>query len=150
MELRLEAPDWKMPVPVIETERLRLRLPRAEDLQSSLALWREPEVYRHITKKPSTEMESWARLMRYAGHWAWLGHGFFAVEEKSTGQYVGEVGSGDFRRDIDAPRMKGVPEIGWVLHPKVHGRGFATEALRAFLKWLDTEFPRIAFWHAKR
>jgi RimJ/RimL family protein N-acetyltransferase len=30
-----------------------------------------------------------------------------------------------------------MPELGWALLPQFHGRGYATEALRAVLAWGD-------------
>ena len=41
---------------------------------------------------PATREEAWARLLRYAGHWALLGYGFWLVEDRTTGSFVGEVG----------------------------------------------------------
>ena len=56
---------------------------------------------------------------------------------KTTGRYAGDVGFADFKREIE-PSIKGVPEIGWVLAPWSHGRGYATEAAQAALRWLES------------
>jgi RimJ/RimL family protein N-acetyltransferase len=48
------------------------------------------------------------------------------------------VGRADFRREITPP-LEGEPEAGWVLAPWAHGRGFATEAVRAMLAWADAQ-----------
>ena len=93
------------PAPVIETERLRLRGHGLDDHASSYALWNDPLVYRYITGAPMAESDSWAKLLRYAGHWALLGFGYWLVEEKATGRFVGEVGFGDFKREIE-PSIK--------------------------------------------
>jgi len=126
-------------VPTIETERLRLRCPRLEDFESCAAMWADAVVTRYIMGKPATREESWARLLRYVGHWAVLGYGFWAVEEKTSGTYLGEIGFAEFQRDIQPP-LVGVPEIGWVLAPHAQGRGNATEAVRAAVAWGDTRF----------
>ena len=34
-------------------------------------------------------------------------------------------------------------ETGWALSPKAHGRGLATEAVSAALKWADQQFPTL-------
>ena len=74
--------------------------------------------------------------MRYAGHWSLLGFGYWAVEEKETGRFVGDVGLSDFRRELPAKlNFSTAPEAGWVLSPAFHGRGYATEAVRAALAW---------------
>jgi RimJ/RimL family protein N-acetyltransferase len=121
---------------VIETARLRLRPHRADDLDAGFALWSNPATVQHISGTPSTRDESWARLLRYAGHWALLGFGYWAVEERASGRFVGDVGLGDFKRALE-PSLDGMPEAGWVLDPTAHGRGYATEAARAALAWAD-------------
>jgi len=123
----------------IDTERLTLRRPRLEDFEEALAMWAEPTVVRYISGKPTTREEMWARLLRYVGHWELLGYGFWVVREKSTGRFVGEVGLADFRRDITPPLGES-KEAGWVLSPWAHGRGFATEAVRAALRWVEDAF----------
>jgi RimJ/RimL family protein N-acetyltransferase len=125
--------------PVIETARLRLRAHRIEDFDASAAMWGDPVVTHFIGGKPSTREEVWGRLLRYAGLWALLGYGYWAVEDKADGQFVGDIGFAEFKRDI-TPSMEGFPEIGWVLSPRIHGRGYATEAVAAALAWGDAHF----------
>jgi RimJ/RimL family protein N-acetyltransferase len=129
-------------VPIIETERLRLRGHCLDDFASSAAMWADPEVYRYIGGKPHTEEECWTRLLRYLGHWALLGFGYWVVEEKATGNFVGEVGFADYKRDLQ-PSLKGVPEIGWVLASHAHVKGYATEAVRAVIAWGDAHFGLV-------
>jgi RimJ/RimL family protein N-acetyltransferase len=123
-------------VPVIETERLRLRGHRPEDFADCAAMWADPVVTRYIGGKPLSEEDVWARTLRYVGHWAWLGFGYWVVEEKSTGNFAGEMGFSDWKREIE-PSLKDVPELGWVLATRVHGKGYATEAVRAAMAWGD-------------
>jgi RimJ/RimL family protein N-acetyltransferase len=40
-----------------------------------------------------------------------------------------------------SPSIEGTPETGWVLMPRAHGRGYATEAVRAALGWADSHLP---------
>lgn len=123
-------------VPVLTTERLILRANTAEDFDDCAALWGDPQVVRHISGVPSTPMESWMRLQRYAGHWALMGYGFWAVEERESGRYVGEVGLAQFKRGVGT-RFDTAPEAGWVLAPWSHGKGYATEAVTAALAWSE-------------
>jgi RimJ/RimL family protein N-acetyltransferase len=120
--------------PTIETERLRLRAHRLEDYPALLATWSDPVVYRHIGGQPATPQDAWARLLRYGGLWSLLGYGYWAIEEKHSGIFVGDIGYADFRRDI-TPSLDGMPELGWVLASAAHGRGYATEALAAVSEW---------------
>jgi RimJ/RimL family protein N-acetyltransferase len=127
------APD----IPVVETERLRLRGHRADDLQACMAIWSDPEVVRYIMPKPLGLEDVWARLLRYVGHWALLGYGFWAVEEKATGEMIGDLGMAEFKRDV-VPQFDRLPELGWVLARKAQGKGYATEAVSAALRWGET------------
>jgi RimJ/RimL family protein N-acetyltransferase len=105
-------------------------------------MWADPIVTRHIGGRPLTEEESWTRLLRYIGHWALLGFGYWVVEEKATGRFIGEVGFADYKRDVE-PWLKTIPEIGWVFRADSHGKGHATEAVRAATAWGDLHFgPR--------
>jgi RimJ/RimL family protein N-acetyltransferase len=122
--------------PTVETERLVLRGYRLEDFPHVAAAWADPEVVRYIGGV-SSEEQSWARVLRNVGLWPMLGYGYWAATEKGTGRYVGDVGLADFKRDIE-PSLKGVPEIGWVLARWSHGRGYATEAAQAVLRWLES------------
>jgi RimJ/RimL family protein N-acetyltransferase len=126
-------------VPVIETERLRLRGHRLDDFIHCAAMWADPDVTRYIGGKPLTEEESWTRLLRYVGHWWLLGFGYWVVEEKATGNFAGEIGFADYKRDLESS-LKGVPEIGWVLASPAQGKGYATEAVRAAVEWGDAHF----------
>lgn len=123
-------------VPVIHTERLTLRAHRLEDYEDCCAMWGDPIVTQHIGGKPSTRQQTWSRILSYAGHWALLGFGYWVIEDTATGQFAGEVGFADFKRDI-APSMRGVPEVGYALSPAFHGRGYATEAIRAAIEWME-------------
>ena len=134
--------DVAAQIPVIETERLIMRGYRLGDFPSCVAMWGDPLVTRYIGGKPASEADAWRKLVFYTGHWALLGFGFWALEEKATGSFVGEAGFGDFKRDIQ-PSLQGIPEIGWVLTPSAHGRGLATEAVRAAVDWGARHFGPV-------
>jgi RimJ/RimL family protein N-acetyltransferase len=124
--------------PRLETDRLILDAHRPADLEPLAALWSDPNIAAAIGIKPSTRHESWSRLLRYRGLWPLLGFGYWAIREKPTSRYLGDIGFADFHRDY-APSIEGLPEAGWALLPTAHGQGLATEALRAALAWLDAQ-----------
>ena len=126
--------------PTLETARLRLRPHRREDYSDCCAMWADPVVVRFIGGKPSTAQQTWSRLLNYMGHWRAMGYGYWAIEEKSTGQFIGEIGFADFKREIDS-RMQNVPELGFALVSAAHGKGYGTEAVRAVLEWGDVHLP---------
>lgn len=123
------------------TERLVLRPYVLADLPDLTAMWSDPGVTRHILRGARvTQNDVWFRLLRYVGHWTLQGFGFFAVRERATGAFVGDVGLMDFRREM-SPALE-VPECGWVLVASAHGKGYATEAVTAVTAWADTRFAR--------
>jgi RimJ/RimL family protein N-acetyltransferase len=126
-------------VPAIDTERLILRGHTLADFDDSRALWADPDVTRHIGGRPQSREESWTRLLRYIGHWALLGFGYWVIRERDSDRFVGEVGFAEYRREIDPP-IEGAPEAGWVLVPAAHGKGYATEAVSAALAWGESAF----------
>ena len=130
-------------IPVIETERLRMRGHLVSDLDAVAAMWGDPEVTRYISGKPATREESWARLVRYVGHWALMGYGFWLIEEKATRRFVGEAGFADFKREME-PHLD-APEQGWAMARWAQGQGFASEALAAQLAWAEDHFGRVPF-----
>jgi len=122
--------------PTLETERLRLRPQRVEDFDDSATLWSDPQVVRYIGGRASTREECWSRVLRNFGLWPALGYGYWVIEERASDRFVGQAGFADFKRDL-TPSFDGTPEAGWVLAPWSHGKGYASEAMRAALAWLD-------------
>ena len=69
-----------------------------------------------------------------------LGFGFFAIEERATGLFVGEAGFHDLHREME-PSIEGTLEAGWALMSNGQGWGYATEAMTAAINWADSAFP---------
>jgi len=129
-------------IPTIETERLILRGHTPEDFPAFAAMWADPVVTRFIGGAPLAEEDAWSKYLRVAGHWALLGYGFWSIVEKASGQRVGEAGILNVKRDTN-PSFRDVPEIGWGLLPAVHGKGYATEAVKAILEWAEDRFGKV-------
>ncbi|PJG47494.1 GNAT family N-acetyltransferase [Sphingobium sp. LB126] len=121
--------------PVLETDRLILRPHRVEDFPACRLLWGDPAVVRHIGGQVQDAQAVWFRMLRYAGMWSLLGYGMWALEDRTTGAFLGEAGLLSSARGL--PELEGVPEAGWVLAPAAWGGGFAVEAMQAVLHWAD-------------
>lgn len=126
-------------IPTLETERLRLRPYVPGDFDRYAQMWAEADVVRFIGGKPFDRETSWSRFVRQRGMWAMMGFGFFAIEEKATGQFVGEAGFHEMHRTI-TPSIEGTLEAGWALNSAGQGWGYATEAMHAAIGWAETAF----------
>jgi RimJ/RimL family protein N-acetyltransferase len=96
----------------------------------------DPEVVRHLGGKTMSREESWRRMASAAGMWLLLGYGYWAVENREDGAYLGLIGFADFKRDM-RPKIEGRPEMGWIFLPEAQGKGYACEAGAAALEWAD-------------
>jgi len=94
------------------------------------------EVMRHLTGAPMAREDAWRRLLQGPGLWATLGFGYWSVERRNDGAYIGQLGFADFKRELD-PSIEGLPEMGWLFVSHVHGRGYALEGVKAALTWAD-------------
>ena len=114
--------------PELETERLRFRMFRASDFATYEQWTSRMEIMRFLGGKTFDRLQAWRHLAYLIGHWQMLGHGYYAVEEKSTGTLVGRVGY------TSHPGWPGF-ELGWTIVPEYQGRGYATEAARMLLQY---------------
>lgn len=130
--------------PRIETDRLVLRPWRKDDFRPYHAILQEPEVYRHFGKAMSAE-ECWRRLMASVGSWIFNGFGTWAVERKSDGRLVGNVGFFTAWRDLE-PEFGDEPEMGWIMATDTHGHGLAKEACAAAIGWLEANSAPTPVW----
>jgi RimJ/RimL family protein N-acetyltransferase len=122
--------------PEILTPRLRLRPFGPDDHMALQAIMARPETFEFSDRQPMTPGESWARLLRHVGHWSLFGFGMFAVEERTTGALIGEIGFADFRRGFGTG-YDGVPEAAWTIVPERWGLGYAQEAALGAHQWVD-------------
>ncbi len=115
--------------PELETERLRLRQFREEDLDAYALITADDETMRFMGGDGGlSREEAWRSLGYLLGHWEIRGFGLWAVEEKASGALVGRVG---------LYRPEGWPglEVGWLVDRARWGEGIATEAARASLDY---------------
>jgi len=112
---------------MLETERLRLRLPAERDLEA-LARMHADEAHMRYMGGALDREATWRHIAMMLGHWQLRGYGLFAVEDRSDGTFLGRVG---FIHPEGWPGF----EIGWLIGPPYGGRGYATEAAAAALDW---------------
>lgn len=124
--------------PTLETERLILRGHRMSDLPAREAMTADAANCRFIGGVQD-HAENVNRILRYAGLWVHYSRGPFAVEEKASGRFIGEIGIADFERGL-GPDFDGEPEGLWVLAEEAQGKGYATEAMRAAIGWHNRAF----------
>ena len=111
----------------LETDRLILRVPCAEDFDAFAEMQAHPDAARFIGGHV-TRAEAWRRFLWQPGAWLVQGFGMFGVVEKSSGLWMGQIGPW---------RPEGWPgnEIGYAFHPRAWGKGYATEAGAAAIDW---------------
>ena len=127
-----------MSVSFIHTPRLILRQWHDTDLEPYVAMNMDPEVMRYFPALQS-QKDSIAQVARFQTFIEENGFGFFAVERRDTGAFIGFTG-------LSRPRFESffTPciEIGWRLARAHWGQGFAQEAARACL---DMGFDKLNF-----
>ncbi|MER0477636.1 GNAT family N-acetyltransferase [Streptomyces sp. Edi2] len=112
----------------LQTERLLLRAWRPADLAPWAAMNADPEVRRYFPEVLTRE-QSEASAARFQACLDERGWGWWAVEVRATGEFIGFTGLDPV--DEDMP-FTGV-EAGWRLTRSAWGHGYATEAAEAAL-----------------
>ncbi|WP_386762751.1 GNAT family N-acetyltransferase [Lysinibacter cavernae] len=121
----------------LHTERLMLRLMRADDLNDIYSYQSDPDACRYLPYEPRSreavrqnlEVHSKRNTIAEPGDYLRL-----AIQSRLTSKVLGEL---YFRLDSTVNRSA---EVGWALHPEQHGKGFAAEAASALL---DFAFDRV-------
>jgi RimJ/RimL family protein N-acetyltransferase len=106
--------------PTLQTERLVLRPPCAEDFGPWATMMAHREAMRFLGG-PQPPAGAWRSLAMMTGAWVIDGFSNFSVIERTSGRWVGRAGPW---QPCDWPG----PEIGWAFDRTVWGKGYATEA----------------------
>ncbi|MGR3513997.1 MAG: GNAT family N-acetyltransferase [Paracoccaceae bacterium] len=121
-------------IPEIETERLRLRLPRIDDLPAHAVFRASPRS--KGVGGPFDPESSFQHLAGIIGQWQLRGYGRWMVADKATDTPYGVVG---VYHPADWPE----PEIGWSIYDEAEGKGIAHEAAQATRDYVYTTLG----WH---
>ncbi|MES2658676.1 MAG: GNAT family N-acetyltransferase [Verrucomicrobiota bacterium] len=119
-----------LPLP-IQTARLEIRRFVNEDLADYLAYQTAPEVLEFMPNGPMSESEA----VEFIGQQAGLAEGekghyhAFAVFHPEDGKVIGDVGF-----YLHAGAENG-GDMGFQIHPAYHGKGYASEAAAAVLRY---------------
>ena len=115
-------------MPTLSTERLVLRPMRVSDARDMFDYAKRLDVTTYLLWNPHPTMSYTEDYLRYLqGRYA-LGEFYdWAVVEKQSGRMIGTCGFTRF--DF----LHNAGEIGYVLNPNYHGRGYATEAAKCVL-----------------
>ena len=115
------------------TARLVLRPVECGDLEPLKAIWGDPDVMAHMGRGTRDAAESLMRLQELIDHQRRHGFGKWAAIERATGDLIGYCGIELYEKGPDV-------ELGFCLARSAWGRGYATEAARA---WLEHAFAGL-------
>ncbi len=113
----------------LETERLRLRPLRMDDVDSLHRVLGDAETMEWYPA-PFTREETEEWIRRWIESYKARGHGLWALELRSTGEVVGDVGL--VLQVVDDEELI---EVGWHVRRDMQRRGYATEGGRASVQW---------------
>ena len=116
---------------IIETKRLVVNTPDADDLENLYKLQSDPEVMKYIGQGVRTMAEAKTGLERAIQHQ--LKHKFSLgnVYETKSGDFIGRAGLIHVAYDDSQPDI----EFGYALLKKFWNKGYATELSKALINW---------------
>ncbi|MEO0992812.1 MAG: GNAT family N-acetyltransferase [Pseudomonadota bacterium] len=123
-------------VPLLETERLRLRGPDIADMPAVIAYWAtDRSVYEGGPRNPNGAYEDYTSSFAC---WLVRGYGCWALEERASGSFLGIAG-------VFHPNWVIEPDLGWTLLAEAEGKGYAHEAALAARDWVyrNTEIASL-------
>jgi RimJ/RimL family protein N-acetyltransferase len=130
---------------VVESQRLRLRLPHLYDAPAAAAVLTDPEVMRLLGQEVVPPEHVVDVVQEMIDQWESVGLGAFMIERREDGQLLGWCGLLVFdtrtwtRSTFAGAGDYAQPELGWVLARAYWGQGYATEAAHAVRDWARDE-----------
>jgi [ribosomal protein S5]-alanine N-acetyltransferase len=123
----------------LQTDRLRLRPYRPNDVTPMRAVFGDPEVMRFSQSGGDKSLEETAaRVQKLIDHQTKFGFSLWVVEDRATGAILGDCG---LKQLEDGPEI----EVGYRFAKAHWGRGYATEAAAASVEYgfIKLELSRI-------
>lgn len=113
-------------IPILETERLILRVPTTEDWSEySELMMSDRSVF---MGGPFSLDAAWGLFCHDVAQWTLMGHGALMIEERQSGLCLGQVG-------INYGPLFPEHELGWLVYRHAEGKGYAYEAALALRHW---------------
>lgn len=106
-------------IPTLTTDRLVLRAPSINDFGAECAFYSSDRA--EFVGGQAGPEQVWRMIASFLGHWSIRGFGFWGIEDRNTGAYLGRAG-------LWFPHGWPEPEIGWTLMETAEGKGIAYEA----------------------
>lgn len=123
-------------IPVLTTERLVLRPFSPDDLLALTPLHAEESFWWYPLRRGMSEEETKEFLLRVLERYDSDGLGLEALVDRASGEMIGWAG---LAVPHFLPEILPAVEVGWRLKGSYRGRGLATEAGSAALRWGFTE-----------
>ena len=117
-----------MTIPTLETPHLILRPWTQEDTDALFRILQEPDILEYYLPTNFTLEKTERYINHQLKHWQERGYGHWAVALKEEGCVIGWDGL-EYLPETDEN------EVAYLLSHRVWGRGFATEAARAALRY---------------
>lgn len=112
---------------LIKTNRLTLRLLESEDIDLLDALESDPEVKQFFPDGARARDKTEAMIKRFIAYYKEKGLPCFLLFDINSEEFIGRAGFG--------LTESGETEVGYVLHKKFWGKGYASEAVTALLHY---------------
>ena len=117
-------------IPTLHTDRLTLRRLSAADVDDMFDYAKRQDVTEYLRWYPHQSKKYTSDYLRYISARYKLGDFYdWAVVENESGRMIGTCGFTSFDLPHDSA------EIGYVLNPEFHGKGYATEAATRVLEF---------------
>ena len=123
-------------IPILTTERLVLRPFTLDDLPALVPIHADPSFWWYPLRAAMSEDETKDFLVRVIGRYESDGFGLEALEDRASGELIGWAG---LAVPHFLPEILPAVEVGWRLAERCRGRGLATEAGAAAVRWGFTE-----------
>lgn len=124
----------------LETKRLIIKVPIAEDFDQLVALQTDPEVMQYIGRGIRSHEEVQIGLEKAIQHYAKHGFSLGCVVEKNTGLFIGRAGLIYLAFDDTQPEV----EVAYALTKNNWGKGYASELTRVLIKYA---FEKLSLPH---